>query len=123
MRAAAARAEDAGYASESGGGPRQYDRRAQRLAYEQQRARAEAEHRKYLELSGKAGGQPARQQTYKLQPGKKNVKKSDSGRRSRTTVSEERLLMWALQVSRLRARAGRRGGRTGGPPWSTARRC
>ena len=86
VRAAAARAEDAGYASESGGGPRQYDRRAQRLAYEQQRARAEAEHRKYLELSGKAGGQPAKQQTYKLQPGKKNVKKSDSGGRSRTTA-------------------------------------
>ena len=56
-------------------------RRAQRLAYEQQRARAEADHRKYLEMSGKMGGpQPNTKPTYKLSMGsRKNVKKSDSG--------------------------------------------
>ena len=57
-------------------------RRAQRLAYEQQRARAEADHRKYLEMSGKIGGGPQAntKPTYKLNMGsRKNVKKSDSG--------------------------------------------
>ena len=57
-------------------------RRAQRLAYEQQRARAEADHRKYLEMSGKVGGPQASSSkpTYKLSMGsRKNVKKSDSG--------------------------------------------
>ena len=68
-----------------------FSRRAQRLAYEQQRARAEADHRKYLQMSGKIGGPPgpqggkmtgpqASKPTYKLSMGsRKNVKKSDSG--------------------------------------------
>ena len=71
-------ADHSGYISDN-----HYDRRAQRMAYEEQRARAEAEHRKYLEISGKvgAGVSPGNNKpTYKLiQGSRKNVKKSDSG--------------------------------------------
>ena len=97
---------DDGYNSE--GGAQFYNRKVQqRLAYEQQRSAAEAEHRKYLEMSGKLqsscqhGGeqrngrhstpphQPLPQvlqrqgeskSTYKVVGGRKNVKKADSGR-------------------------------------------
>ena len=68
------RAVTSGYTSDNN-----YDRRADRLAYEQQRARAEAEHRQYLQISGKIrqdGGKP----TYKVTGARKNVKKSDSGK-------------------------------------------
>ena len=73
------RAQDtstSGYTSDNN-----YDRRAHRRAYEQQRARAEAEHRHYLHLSGKIR-QDLQQQakpTYKVTGARKNVKKSDSG--------------------------------------------
>ena len=71
---------DTGYISDN-----HYDRRAQRMAYEEQRARAEQEHRKYLEMSGKIGpGQQSvanNKPTYKLMQGsRKHVKKSDSGK-------------------------------------------
>ena len=68
--------ETSGYTSDNN-----YDRRAHRRAYEQQRARAEAEHRHYLHLSGKIR-QDLQQQakpTYKVTGARKNVKKSDSG--------------------------------------------
>ena len=73
---------DPGYISDN-----HYNRRAQRMAYEEQRARAEAEHRKYLEMSGKLGQNsplgklPSNNKpTYKLMGSRKNVKKSDSGK-------------------------------------------
>ena len=69
--------ETSGYTSDNN-----YDRRAHRIAYEQQRARAEAEHRQYLHLSGKIR-QDLQQQskpTYKVTGARKNVKKSDSGK-------------------------------------------
>ena len=57
------------------------------MAYEEQRARAEAEHRKYLEMSGKMGPNSSmgklpsnNKPTYKLMGARKNVKKSDSGK-------------------------------------------
>ena len=52
-----------------------YSSISRRKLYEEQRARAEAEHRKYLEMSGKVAAKP----TYKLMGSRKNVKKSDSG--------------------------------------------
>ena len=98
---------DDGYTSE--GGAQFYNRKAQqRLAYEQQRSAAEAEHKKYLEMSGKlpSGSQQRGDQrngrhstpphqplpqvlsrqgetkpTYKVVGGRKNVKKADSGKK------------------------------------------
>ena len=72
------RAQDrSGYTSDNN-----YDRRAHRIAYEQQRARAEAEHRQYLHVSGKIRQdlQGQAKPTYKVTGARKNVKKSDSGK-------------------------------------------
>ena len=74
VRARSSLGHTSGYTSDNN-----FDRRAHRLAYEQQRARAEAEHRQYLHMSGKVrqdGGKP----TYKVTGARKNVKKSDSGK-------------------------------------------
>jgi len=106
---------DDGYNSE--GGAQFYNRKAQqRLAYEKQRAAAEAEHRKYLEISGKVPqnsphGRDQRNErysstphqplpqvlsrqgdtkpTYKLMGGRKNVKKADSGIQTETSAQHQ----------------------------------
>ena len=82
-----------GYRSE--GGSKVCSRQAsQRVAYEHQRAAAEAEHRKFLERSAKAEGQApgggraytelpsvlGRPASYRVQGGRRNVQKTDSGR-------------------------------------------
>eukprot|EP00090_Calanus_glacialis_P010676 TRINITY_DN19122_c0_g1_i1.p1 TRINITY_DN19122_c0_g1~~TRINITY_DN19122_c0_g1_i1.p1 ORF type:complete len:1943 (-),score=331.98 TRINITY_DN19122_c0_g1_i1:185-6013(-) len=106
---------DDGYTSE--GGAQLYNRKAQqRLAYEQQRSAAEAEHKKYLEMSGKLppGSQHQGDQrngrhstpphqplpqvlsrqgenkpTYKVVGGRKNVKKADSGIQTETSAHKQ----------------------------------
>jgi len=106
---------DDGYTSE--GGAQFYNRKAQqRLAYEQQRSAAEAEHKKYLEMSGKLppGNQHRGDQrngrhstpphqplpqvltrqgenkpTYKVVGGRKNVKKADSGIQTETSAQHQ----------------------------------
>ena len=81
MRARSSLAQTSGYTSDNN-----YDKRAHRIAYEQQRARAEAEHRQYLQISGKIRhdtGKP----TYKVTGARKNVKKSDSGTSNIISIS------------------------------------
>ena len=98
LRAGRTKPED-GYASE--GGAEFYSKKAeQRMAYERQRKEAEEQHKRYLQLSGKAGTPSAARQghqplpqvlgrqggpspsppgPYKVVGGRRNVQKADSG--------------------------------------------